>query len=336
MNKIAVLGINYKKCSTEMREMVAVGKIQLPIHLKAIKSMVKEVVLLSTCNRTEIYVALNGDEMAIKERLISLWNGKADALADNFYFYQGLDMVRHLFRVACGLNSMVTGESEILGQIRNAYQIAIEEEATGKTLSRLFHSSFRVGKKVRRETKIGNGLSSTSSVACKLAEDILGNLSTKKIMLIGLGKIGEVMMGYLRKKGVTNLVVINRTHEKADEMAKRFGVSAIRFEKRLDEMVKADLVLTSSSAPHHLIEKKDIEEVMGKRGLPLLLIDLGLPRNIDPEAGVVPGVRLYNLDHLEKVVTDNLLMRKNDGQKADDMIECEVERLSYAIGRYGW
>ena len=262
MKKIAVLGINYKRCSTGMREMVAIDKTQLPSHLKAIKSMVKEVVVLSTCNRTEIYVALNEEETAIKERLISLWNGKADTLADKFYFYTGLNTARHLFKVAGGLDSMVTGETEILGQVRNAYQIAVEEESTGKTLSRLFHSSFRVGKKVRRETKIANGLSSTSSVACKLAENILGNLSAKRIMLIGLGKMGEVMMGYLKKKGVANLVVINRTHEKADEVAKRFGVSAVRFEQCFDEMVKADLVLTSSSAPHHLIEKKDIEEVM--------------------------------------------------------------------------
>ncbi|MBU2462011.1 glutamyl-tRNA reductase, partial [bacterium] len=325
--KIATLGINHKRASIEIREMVAISKNSLPSFLKKLKGYFKEAVLLSTCNRTELYVV--GPKDGLKERLIdSLLESGAEDLKDLFYFYSDKDVAYHLFRVAAGLDSMVIGEHEILGQVKDAYLSAAEEKATGKRLNRLFHSSFRVARRIRRETLIGGGLSSVSSVACRLAEDVLGNLSTKKILIIGAGKIGKLTGNYLRKKGAENISLCNRTYQKAEELAQRLGGKPIDLANLWDEMKTTDLVISSTNAPHYVIKKGDMERVMETRKRPILLIDIALPRDIEPEVSSIFNVHLYNLDDLQRVVDENISKRKGEIGKAEAIIKEEVEKLS--------
>ncbi|MBU1262915.1 glutamyl-tRNA reductase [bacterium] len=325
--KIATLGINHKRASIEIREMVAISKNSLPSFLKKLKGYFKEAVLLSTCNRTELYVV--GPKDGLKERLIdSLLESGAEDLKDLFYFYSDKDVAYHLFRVAAGLDSMVIGEHEILGQVKDAYLSAAEEKATGKRLNRLFHSSFRVARRIRRETLIGGGLSSVSSVACRLAEDVLGNLSTKKILIIGAGKIGKLTGNYLRKKGAENISLCNRTYQKAEELTQRLGGKPVELSDLWDEMKTTDLVISSTNAPHYVIKKGDMERVMETRKRPILLIDIALPRDIEPEVSSIFNVHLYNLDDLQRVVDENISKRKGEIGKAEAIIKEEVEKLS--------
>jgi glutamyl-tRNA reductase len=323
--KIAVLGVNHKKASTEVREKIAITPHLLSSYTKRLKEHFEEIVVLSTCNRTEIYVATKMDSLLIKERLKQeVGHSKIDL---PFYFYTGKDVAYHLFKVASGLDSMVLGEHEILGQAKDAYISAVEENASGKTLSRLFHNSFRVARRIRRETLITSGLSSVSSVACRLAEDILGNLSTKKILIIGAGKIGKRTMNYLRKRGAENIILCNRTYQKAEELAKRLGGKPIELANLWDEMKLVDLVISSTNAPHYVIKKENMEMVMETRKRPILLIDIALPRDIEPAVSSLFNLHLYNLDDLQRVVDENISKRRGEIGKAEAIIKEEVEKL---------
>jgi len=327
--KIATLGINHKRASTEMREMVAISKGSLPSFRKRLKEHFKEAVVLSTCNRTELYVV--GPKEGLKESMIgSLLTPGAEDLKDLFYFYTDKDVAYHLFRVASGLDSMVIGEHEILGQVKDAYLAATEEKASGKTLSRLFHNSFRVARRIRRETLIASGLSSVSSVACRLAEDTLGNLSTKKILIIGAGKIGKQAANYLRKRGTENIVLCNKTYQKAEELARRLGGRPVELKDLWDEMKTADLVISSTNAPHYVIKKENMERVMEARKKPILLIDIALPRDIEPAVSSILDLHLYNLDDLQRVVDENISKRRGEIGKAEAIIKEEIEKLQHS------
>ncbi len=326
--KIAVLGINHKRASTEIREKIAIAPHLVPSYTKRLKEHFEEVVVLSTCNRTEVYVATKIDSLSIKERLKQEVLGKLDL---PFYFYTDKDVAAHLFRVAAGLDSMVLGEHEILGQVKDAYISAIEEKSAGKTLNRLFHNSFRVARRIRRETLISFGLSSVSSISVRLAEDILGNLSTKKILIIGAGKIGKQAANYLKKRGTENIVLCNRTYQKAEELSQRLGGKPIELASLWDEIKTVDVVISSTNAPHYVIKKDDLARVMETRKRPILLIDIALPRDIEPEVISLFNVHLYNLDDLQRVVDENISKRIGEVGKADAIIKEEVEKLGFAI-----
>jgi glutamyl-tRNA reductase len=324
MMKIAVLGINHKRASTEVREKIAIAPHLLPSYTKRLKEHFEEVVVLSTCNRTEVYIATKMDSLLIKERLKQEVGDSKDL---PFYYYCDKDVAYHLFKVASGLDSMVLGEHEILGQVKDAYISAVEEKASGKTLSRLFHNSFRVARRIRRETLIASGLSSVSSVACRLAEDILGNLSTKKILIIGAGKIGKRTANYLRKRGAENIILCNRTYQKAEELAQRLGGKPIELANLWNEMKMVDVVISSTNAPHYVIKKENMEMVMETRKRPILLIDIALPRDIEPAVSSLFNLHLYNLDDLQRVVDENISKRRGEMGKAEVIIKEEVEKL---------
>lgn len=327
--KIAALGISHKTAPAEVREKVSVKSSRLPALLEELAGEFEEAVLLSTCNRTEVYVSCLGQD--VKERLANvLLNGshRNKELRSRLYFYSGVEAAEHLFRVASSLDSMVVGETQILGQVKEAYQIALGQNATGGHLNRLFQHSFRVAKRVRSETGIGRGNYSVSSLACRLAEEKLGGLLDKQVMIIGAGKTGEVTLQHLVKKGIKAIFVGNRTFAKAEAMTGRFGGSAIHFKDCLKRLGECDLVISQTSSPHYIIRAGNIPL---ERKKPLVLVDLAIPRDIEPQAAELEDVFLYNIDSLQEIVDKGLKTREREARKAERIIEEEIEKYLSSI-----
>ncbi|MEK9149942.1 MAG: glutamyl-tRNA reductase [Candidatus Desantisbacteria bacterium] len=321
---IAVLGINHKGGSAEVREKVAVKEPQIPLFLERLSEQFEESVLLSTCNRTEVYVAFSekGYEETKVRLLKFLLNGQHNnqELVSKFYFYSEAETARHLFKVASSLDSIVVGETQILGQVKDAYQNALTQKATGSRLNRLFQHSFRVAKRVRTETDIARGNHSVSSVACRLAEEKLGSLKDKQVMIIGAGKIGEVTLQHLIKKGAEAIFVGNRTFEKAEELTKRFGGTALHFKDCFEKMAECDLVISQTSSPHYIICKKNISANRKTQ----VFIDLAIPRDIEPGVVEAKDIFLYNLDSLQEIVDRSFNVREEEAKKAEAIIEEEL------------
>ncbi len=326
--KAAVFGINHNRSLVELREKLAVRDSQLPNFLKGLTMQFKEAVILSTCNRTEIYVSsfLEDDDAKIKERLAKFFlNGQHNnqELVNRFYFYSGIEAARHLLRVSSSLDSMVVGETQILGQVKDAYQTALDLKVTGKCLNRLFQTSFGVAKRIRTETDIARGNHSVSSVACLLASERLGSLQDKQVMIIGAGKIGVVTLQHLAKKGIQAIFVGNRTFSKAEEMTKRFGGTALHLKDCFVKMAECDLIICQTSSPHYVLKYENIPE---ERKRQQVFIDLAIPRDIEQRIAELPGIFLYNIDSLQGIVDKTLESREKDVHKAEAIIEEELQK----------
>ncbi len=311
--KFFVAGMSYKTAPVEVREQLAVR----PQGLKCFGCRLKiggdlsEVVLLSTCNRVEIYgVAkkVNGNVHGLFRYLAS----RDMDFAPYTYVREGDEAMQHLFSVVSGLDSMVLGETEITGQVKLAYQTAQEGKLTGKILNRVFQTALQTGKEVRTTTQIGRGATSVGSVAVELAEKIFdGSLTNKTIMIIGAGKMGEACIRHLHKRGAKSVMVSNRSPERAEELAKEFGGRAIRIEDCYTAMAEADIVVSSTGSPNIVLHRKDVEAVMrARRGRPLALIDIAVPRDIDPDVQLLNDVYLYDIDDLEEIMRENLRLRE--------------------------
>jgi glutamyl-tRNA reductase len=325
-----VVGLSFKTAPVELRERVSIRQSKLGCsgcHLK-IAGELSEVVVLSTCNRLEIYGATTRLNVPVDELLGCIAPNDLD-LKPYVYVHEGNAMLRHLFSVAGGLDSMVLGETEITGQIKNAYTAAKEARLTGPILNRVFQTAQQTAKEIRTQTHIGRGATSVGSAAVELVEKIFGgDLATKTIMIIGAGKMGEACVRHLAKRGAKSVLVSNRSFERAEELAKAVGGRAIRFDDCQNAMVEADIVVSSTNAPQMILRRPDIEAVMkARRNRPLVLTDIAVPRDIDPDVQLLQNVYLYNIDDLQEVVRENVQSREKELAQCHSIIEGRATAL---------
>ena len=338
---LAVIGINHKTAAVEIREKFSFSPKQIIEVNRMLKEegIASENLILSTCNRMEIYaVAGHGSDsiIPIKDFLSRFHNQRLADYENIFYVYRDKEAIEHLFRVAAGLDSMVIGEMEILGQVKKAYQDARESCSTGKILNRLFEKAFNTAKKIRTDTFVGRGAVSVSSAAIRLAKKILGGLNDKVALIIGAGLIGEQLALYLKKNGIKNILVANRTLEKAkiltdrfqnhglasDGQSHKFAATAVSFDNFRERLGEVDIVITSTGAPHCIIRKDDMLGLMPKRKQkPLFIIDLAVPRDVEEQVSKIDNVYLYNIDDLQKIVEQNISLRKNELDTCDRIID---------------
>ena len=331
-NEIVIVGLNHRSAPIEVRESVAFENSYVRAALGRLHGYpsVREGVILSTCNRVEVVAAGSDSESAFSDITKFLFEQKAHRnsapLDDHLYTYRGADAVRHLFRVAASLDSMVVGEPQILGQLKQYYETAQQAGTVGAVLHRLFHRSFSVAKRVRTETGIGSGAVSVSSVAVDLAKRIFDRFDDKTVMLIGAGKIGALMARHLVSQGVRSLMVTNRTFERAVLLAEQIQGSPIRFEDFPRYLTIADVVIGCTGAAEVLVAAATVEKVLRERKQrAMLLIDIGDRRNFDPQINDLDNVYLYNIDDLKSVAEENLQGRSNEAEKAEEMVRVEAE-----------
>jgi glutamyl-tRNA reductase len=310
-----VAGVSYKTAPVELREQFAVKPSKLVCHACRVKICgdLDEIVLLSTCNRVEIY----GTTPRVTGRIDSLFrllSAEACDFRSRVYVHEDIEAVRHLFRVAGGLDSMVLGETEITGQVKNAYDVARTARLTGGVLNRVFQKTFQAVKEIRTRTGIGRGATSVGSVAVELAEKIFRHdLSKQTVIIIGAGQMGEACVRHLAKRGAQSILVSNRSFDRAVDLANQFGGRAVRFEACLAAMADADIVVASTGCPKTLLHRADVEQLMAaRRNRPLFLIDISVPRNIDATVQQLDNVYLYNIDDLEAIVRENVRSRAQD------------------------
>jgi len=327
---VFVAGLSYKTAPVALREQLAVAPSRLGCHgcrLKVVAGL-DEVVLLSTCNRVEIYgiaPTVNGNVKSIFQLLAKF---PCD-VREHLYLHEGDAAVQHLFSVASGLDSMVLGETEITGQVKDAYERAQAARLTGPVLNRVFQKAFSTAKEVRTKTAIGRGATSVGSVAVELAEKIFReDLSTQSVMIIGAGQMGETCVRHLAKKGAKSILVSNRSFERAQTLAGEFGGRAVRFDDCLQAMEQVDIVVSSTGCPQTILHRSEIEKLMAtRRNRPLFLIDIAVPRDIDPDVQHLENVYLYNIDDLEAIVRENVRHREHDLAACRAIIEQRAATL---------
>jgi glutamyl-tRNA reductase len=327
--KLFAAGISHKTAPVELREQLAVKQSELVDLARYLKwfGHLDEIVLLSTCNRVEIYGTARQATGHIKS-LLQLLCAEPGELDDYIYVHEDADAVRHLLRVAPGLDSLVLGETEITGQIKNAYEIARNAGLTGRVLNRLFQRAFQATKEIRSRTGIGRGAVSIKSAAVELVEKTLGDLSRQSIMVIGAGQMAECCVRSLVKKGARSILIANRSFDRAIDLAIQCGGQAVCLGDCLFEMPDVDVVIAATSSPESLLTRDDADNLMRSRHhRPLLLIDLSVPRNIDPAVRGLEHVALYNIDDLEAVARRGVQARERELAACHQIIEAHVAAL---------
>ena len=337
--EIVIVGLNHRSAPIEVRESVAFENAYLREALARLQGYpsIDEGVILSTCNRVEVVAAAADRRVAFNDITGFLSEQKAHRqlgpIDEHIYCYHGADAVRHLFRVAASLDSMVVGEPQILGQLKAYYEHAQQAGTVGAILHRLFHRSFSVAKRVRTETGIGSGAVSVSSVAVDLARRIFDRFDDKTVMLIGAGKMGDLMARQLQSHGVRSLMVTNRTFEGAVELAERIHGNPIRFEDFPQYLKMADLVIGCTGAPEVLVDAAQVDKVLRERKQrAMFFIDVGDRRNFDAKINDLDNVYLYNIDDLKSVADENLQGRSNEANKAEGIVQDEVQSFVRWIG----
>jgi len=330
MNLI-LAGVSHKTSPLEVRERFALSEQRIPEALRRLQAEpeVEEAAIVSTCNRVEFIVQSYEEQdglVALRRFLESVLGIRYDDYAHCFYVHRDYEAVRHLFRVASGLDSMVVGEPQVLGQIKRAYSLAQEAETCGSVLESIFNRVFYVAKRVRTETRVAESPVSVSSTAVELAEKAYGDLHDKSVMIIGAGQMGELAARCLVAKGASTVLVSNRTHAQAVALAQELNGLAIHFSRIWEGMKHADIVICSTGCPHFIITRDDMQRLMSEReGRPLFLIDIAVPRDIDPRVSEVPGCELVNVDGLQQVAGQNLRERQEAAEAADCIISMETE-----------
>ncbi|MFN4180125.1 MAG: glutamyl-tRNA reductase [Armatimonadota bacterium] len=336
MMHILVIGTNHKIAPVAVREKVAFSEESLPEAFQHfLANGIKEVVLLSTCNRTEIYTATQ--EKLSEQELLDLWLSffgiSRNELEGRFYAYRDQDAARHLFRVACGLDSMMLGETQILGQVKEALEGAQKAGAVGTYLGELFRRAIKVGKRARTETSISKGAMSVGGAAVELAKHIFADLQTCTVLLIGAGKMGADTAKALVQAGARKLLVCNRTFSRAEELALKLNGQAVPFENLAETLPQADIVIASTGAQQYILTKTMVANaVKQRRYRPLFLIDISVPRNIDPKVGNLDNVFLFDIDDLEQVVQEYLEERRKEVPKVEALIEHELKNFTTWLG----
>jgi len=324
---ILVLGLNHKTAPVEIREQLAFSEEESAHALEMLHNQdnIRELALLSTCNRVELIMAAKNSVKAVetaKTLMSRLKNIPIVKFDQMLYIIKGDDAVRHIFRVASSLDSLVVGEPQILGQIKDAYRMAIEKKTGGVILNRLLHRTFFIAKRVRTETGIGDHAVSVSYAAIELGRKIFGNLEGKKALLIGAGEMAELAVEHLLRHKTAELYVVNRTFERGVQLARRFNARAMRFEELSDCLEMADIVISSTGSPDFIIRRGQMKKIMRiRKNRPLFFIDIAIPRDIDPQINHLANVYVYDIDDLKGVIEENIEDRKKEALKAERMID---------------
>ena len=331
---ILAIGASHKTAPLALRERLALPEGRAAHVLREIvsHSEIREAVAISTCNRTEIYMVV-GDPVEAESAALGCVSRQVGIrpteLVGNLYSHRDAGAVRHLFEVAAGLDSMIVGEAEVLGQVRRAYELALVEGATGPISNRLFRDAIAAGKRVRTETALGRAHDSVSSVAVDLARSTLGDLAARTVLVIGAGETAELTARALHQRGADTVFVANRRHDRAIGLAQKFGGHAVRFEDLPSRLAETDIVVSSTASPHQIVGREELAQVMAERdGRPLLLVDIAVPRDIEPEVRELPGVTLYDMDDLQRQVTRNLGSREAEARRARVILGEEAERFA--------
>jgi len=330
---VVCLGLSHHTSPVEVRERFAFAEAALPAALQALRDSgaAEEAVILSTCNRVEIYIAAAGDA---RQSLASL----RDFLLRHHQFTGTLDRelyalaepqsIEHLFKVASGLDSMVLGETEILGQLKSAYDLALRHKHTGPRLNKAFQRAFNVAKHIRTETNIQRGSVSVANVAVELAEKIFSALHDRQVMVLGAGDTSEKVARALLSRGAHSILVSNRSFDRAEALAKELAGRAVHFDDWAREFERVDIVISSTSAPHHVLDRKKLEPLMrARRNRPLLLVDIAVPRDIEPECNFLDDVYLYNIDDLQAIADDCLKQRRDEIAVCERIIREKAKAL---------
>jgi glutamyl-tRNA reductase len=331
--KLCITGLNHRTAPVSIREQLAFKDDDLAGALADLKRQpgVREGMILSTCNRVE--VAVTADDSADARRSVETFLSRSqqldpDWLRQYLYVFEGRDAVRHLFRVAASLDSMVVGEPQILGQLKTAYSVAKETGSVGGLLDTVLTRAFGVAKRVRSETEIGANAVSISYAAVELAREIFGSLKGRRVMLIGAGKMSELAARHLRRSAVGEILVTNRTQSRAEQVSSMVEGAIVDYAIYRDRLKDVDIVITSSAAPGYLLTKDDMKAIRSaRRNRPMFLIDIAVPRNIDPAVNELDNMFVYDIDDLQKAVEENMKARLSEAMAADQIITEEVDRL---------
>ncbi len=332
MSELLLLGTSYKTAPLALRERIALldGGAEALVKELTANDSVSEAVALSTCNRTELYVVGEAPEQAMQ--VLDARTG--EPLGEALYSARNCDAARHLYRVVSGLDSMVVGEAEIQGQVKRAYERALAAHTTGPMTNKLFRAALATGKRVRTETAISSGNASVASVAVESARSAVGSLESRHVVLVGAGENAEQVARAFHAHGVTTMFVANRRRDRAIALAQRFGGSSGSFDELPAELVRADVVVSSTSSPHAIIEAEELAAVMEERsGRPLLLVDLAVPRDIDPGCAFVDGATVLDMDALQAQVRGSLGVRRAEAVRAEAIVEDEIQTFAGWLGR---
>ena len=329
--QLVVLGLNHKTASVDVRECFTFSEDKIKMALNHLHEYeeISECVLVSTCNRTEMYAVVDDaeDGLQVMQQFLQRMSDNPLDIED-FFFHIEEYCIKHLFRVTASLDSLIIGEGQILSQVKKAYSIARDVGTTSTVLNTLFNRAIAVGKKVRTETRIAHSTISVSYAAVELAKKVFGDLSDSNVLLLGAGQMGELTAKHLVQSGVKTVIVSNRRFERAAELAEQFDGIAVPFESFMKSAVDADIIITSTGAPHYIIRTGDVAHLMQKRqGRPIIIIDIAVPRDVEPEVSAIMGAQLYNIDDLEAVVETNIQLREKEAKLAETIIAKELEEL---------
>jgi glutamyl-tRNA reductase len=338
VSELLALGASHKTAPLALRERIALtdGAVEPLLHELCAHEAIGEAVVLSTCNRTELYL-LVADPVEGESAVLGLLARRAGLrpteLLGGVYALRNCDAARHLYRVASGLESMIVGEAEVQGQVKRAYEAALAARTTGPMTNKLFRAALATGKRVRTQTAISAGRASVASVAVDTAREALGDLSERHVLIIGAGDTAERTAEALSAHGVSTMFVANRRRQRAIALAQRFGGASGSFDAVPFELARADIVISSTSSPHALLEAEELAEVTAERqGRPLLLIDLAVPRDIDPACAGLPDVTLLDVDGLQAQVAGQISVRRAEARRAEGIVEDEIQAFAGWLG----
>jgi glutamyl-tRNA reductase len=333
MSELLALGVSHKTAPLELRERLSLteGRAVGALHELTQAAGIHEAAAISTCNRTELYLIVS-DPVEAESTALGVLTRQADTppteLLGHLYSLRSTEAARHLMRVTAGLDSMILGEAEVQGQVKRAYELALVEGATGPILNRLFRGALSAGGRARQETGISEKGVSIPSVAVELARRALGDLSERRVLMVGAGETAELVARALVARGVETVFVANRHYDRAIGLAQRFDGSAVRFEDLPEQLREADIVVSATNSPHHIVERDGLEQVMEAReGRPLLAIDIAVPRDIEPDCREIPGVSVHDIDDVQQIVERNASGRGAEAARAEQIIEAELDRF---------
>jgi glutamyl-tRNA reductase len=338
MSELLALGASHKTAPLALRERIALTDHAAEPLLRELTAhdAIGEAVALSTCNRTELYLMVS-DPVEAESAVLALLARRAGIrpteLLDGIYALRNCDAARHLYRVSSGLESMIVGEAEVQGQVKRAYEAALAARTTGPMTNKLFRAALATGKRVRTETAISVGRASVASVAVDAARDALGDLTARHVLLVGAGETAEMTARALHDHGVTTMFIANRRRDRAIALAQHFGGQSGSFDALPGELARADIVISSTSSPHALLGAEELALVTAeRRGRPLLLIDLAVPRDIDPACAELPGVTLLDIDGLQAQVRRHISVRQAEARRAEGIVEEEIQAFAGWLG----
>jgi glutamyl-tRNA reductase len=338
VSEVLALGVSHHTAPLELRERLALTEGRAVSVLAELRGgeQVQEAAAISTCNRTELYLVVT-DPVEAESAALGVLARQAEILptelVGHLYSLRSTEAAQHLFRVTAGLDSMILGEAEIQGQVKRAYELALVEGATGPILNRLFRGALAAGKRARSETGISERGVSISSVAVELAQRALGDLGERRVLVIGAGEMAELTARALAARGVATVFIANRRYDRAIGLAQRFGGEAVRIDELPEQLERADIIVSATNSPHHIVERDELEQVMASReGRPLLIVDIAVPRDIDPRCREIAGVSVHDVDDVQGMVQRNASGRESEARHAESILGSELARFERWMG----